>query len=93
MDYGDNRHCFLLWPNLSKCYPLVILSGSTVGVTFPNIWPKNNINANGSNVAGLVGPLMGVWSPPCRYFVVDKKESGVALGEEAVRLVECVRGV
>ena len=34
------QHCFLFWPNLLKCDPLVVLSGNTLGVTFPEIPPK-----------------------------------------------------
>ena len=34
------HHCFFFWPNLCKCDPLVVLSGSTLGVTFPEIRPK-----------------------------------------------------
>ena len=33
-------HCFCFWPNLSKCDPLVVLSGNILGVTFAEIRPK-----------------------------------------------------
>ena len=31
------HHCFLYWPNLLRCDPLLVLNGNTLGVTFPNI--------------------------------------------------------
>ena len=34
------HYCFLFWPNLLKCDPLVVLVGNTLGETFPETRPK-----------------------------------------------------
>ena len=35
-------HCFLFWPNLMKCDPLVVLSSNTLRVTFQRFGQKQN---------------------------------------------------
>ena len=38
----NGEHCSCFWPNLLKCDPPVVLSGNILGVTFPEIRPKQN---------------------------------------------------